>query len=91
MTAPKAGDMDALFARRLRSLRMARGISGTALAGLAGMPTQAVYRIESSTWSRAGRVATVGEAAVLARLLGCDLARMVSPEPLLVAGLGDAR
>lgn len=85
MTAPKTSDLDVLFARRLRQLRKARGVSGHALAELAGLPRESVYRIESGS-----RAVTVGEAAVLARVLGCDVARMLSADPLVLV-LGDAR
>jgi transcriptional regulator with XRE-family HTH domain len=78
-----ASEVDRRFAERLRRLRRARGMTGVELAAAAGMPEQAVYRIEAGT-SPTPRRATVGEAAALAAALGVDLAHLVAEDVLRV-------
>lgn len=76
MTA--VADANRRFARNLRLLRRAQEITGTELARRTGLPEQAVYRIESGARGSSPRVATIGEATVLAAALGVDLAHMVA-------------
>lgn len=74
-----AAEVDRRFAQRLRVLRRRRGMTGPELAAAAGLPEQAVYRIEAGA-SPAPRRATIGEAVALAEALGINLAHLVAED-----------
>lgn len=77
MSADRIAAANQLFAERLRRVRRARGLTGTELAALAGMPIQSIYRGEQGRNTPEARMFSVGEAVVLAAALGVPLDALV--------------
>lgn len=92
MSAQDIRAVDARFAERLRLMRQARNMTAHRLAEQAGLPTDAVHRIEMPRAGKRQRDTTIGEAVVLCQVLGIDLAHMVAEDVLHVpAALGGER
>ncbi len=68
-----SGQLDEIFARRLRALRLAAGLTQQQLAGQAGMHRSAIAKSEAGD-----RVVPVGEAFRLAGALGTSVRELVT-------------
>lgn len=82
---PPADLSDAIFARRLRAVREAAGMTQQHLADAMASTGNKIHRSTIGKIESGDRPVTVGEAIELAGILGVDLAGLVtSPGPLTV-------
>lgn len=68
-----------LFARRLKDVRVAAGVTQQQLADRASAAGHKLFRSQVGKIESGDRAVTIGEAAALADALGVDLAELISP------------